>query len=189
MTKKSASRLARDKAKKDLIGNSCWDDLNGIYNECARLLHSHTAIANYAGDRDLHRFLGDPTLTVANLRSLTKDLQQMAVELAQIKKQHEGKTGGSSNPDEVMSTFSIYEMYNLFTERHNAVLMPTVYQILEEFGEAEKRRNAYRAAQAPTDAEKAQDPNNTDVIDAVVKEPSAVVEISDGVASGEIKLH
>jgi hypothetical protein len=186
MTKKSVSRLARDKAKKELKGNTCWDDLNEVYNQCARLLHSHTRISEYVKDQDLLRYLGDMPLTVANIRSVTKDLQQLSSELADIKKQHADKTGGSEDPDEVMSTFSIYEMYNLFMERHNAVVMPTVYQILEEFGQAEKRRNEANAATA---AQKAQDPNDTSVIDVVVKEPAAALEVTDGVATGEIKLH
>ncbi len=171
MTKKSASRLARDRAKKELKDNTCWDDLNAIYNDCARLLISHSAISAYAKDTDLHRYLPNAALTISNLKSLAKDLRQLNEELAGIRGEHEGKSGGSDDPDEVMSTFSIFEKYNLFTERHNAVVLPTAYQIIEEFKQAEQRR---AQANAPTAAELAQSAGETGPIDVEVKDRTAV---------------
>jgi len=192
MTQKSHARKMRDaakeRAKEQLATNTCWDDLNGIYQDTARLLHSHTNIASFAADRDLHRYLQNPTLTVANLKSLGRDLRQLSQELANIHAEHAGKTGGSDDVDEVYSTFSIFEKYNLFTERHNAVVMPTAYQIVEEFAQAEERRKLARgdaqqqAEQAgPTgdDASAAPTPERTQVqvqLDENDPNPQASVE-------------
>jgi len=46
-------------------------------------------------------------------------------------------SGGTTDPDVVISTFPIFEQYNLFMERHQAVIMPTAYHIIEQFSAAE----------------------------------------------------
>lgn len=194
MTQKSFARKQRDaakeRAKEQLEDNKCWDDLNEIYNEAARLLHSHAAIAGYASDTDLHRYLPNPSLTVKNLKSLGSDLRQLSEELKGIKAEHANKTGGSDDADEVMGTFSIFEKYNLFTERHNAVVLPTAYQIVEEFAQAEQRRQqAHAAANAPTASDLAQSTAETGPIDVEVKEVSPADEVPVGTSDETPKLH
>lgn len=152
MTKKSAGRLARDAAegrqKDQLANNHCWDDLNDIHESCVRLLSEHTHLAGYAQNKELINEVQDKETLSTNIRLLASDLQKLNGELGEIHAQHAGKTGGDQDPDVVFNTIEIYERYNLFMERHQAVVMPTVYHIIEQFTEAEKSLAAkHRAAQ------------------------------------------
>lgn len=175
MTKKSAARLARDAQraaqKEHLETNTCWTDLEKLYCQCVGLLSSHTAIQALSKDKDLHRYLDQPESTSARIRSLASDLKAMSIELTQIHSQHEGKSGTEKDPDEWMRAAHIGEQYTLFMERHDGVLMPTVYEILEQFNQAEIKRIR---ANMPTDADRAQDPTDTSVIDVVARAPATI---------------
>jgi hypothetical protein len=156
MTKKSDARLARDAAeartKKDLKDNKCWDDLNTINASCAALLLSHNHLSQYSNSKDLIACVVDKESLKQNLRLLASDLRKMTSELAELEAQHSGKTGGSQDPDEIVGTYEIYERYNLFMERHQAVVMPTAMHITDLFTEAEKRlKGALEIATAETD--------------------------------------
>jgi hypothetical protein len=146
MTKKSMARLARDAEKKRLSGseqktpqNTCWDDLNGIYQKCAEMLLSHTGISNYSTRKELIALVPNPQQLIADIKLLGSDLQKMNSELLEIQAQHKGKTGGTMIPDEVIESIRISEQYYLFMQRHDGVVMPTVYSILEQFDQAEKK--------------------------------------------------
>lgn len=174
MTKKSASRLARDKMKKDhqehLENNTIWDDLNGTYNACAQALGQHTATALLLKRQEVFPYLKDLGATVANIQAVTRDLAQLSNELKEIYAQHQGKTGGSDDPDDVVGSIRIFEQYHLFLQRHDAVIMPAVHHILEDFGQAEEAFNRAAGLTAePTDAERAQDPTDDTPIDVEVK--------------------
>lgn len=143
MTKKSDARLARDaeiaREKQDLKNNTCWDDLNKIHDSCAHALLSHVNLAQYSKSQDLIACVVDKDVLTQNIKLLAGDLATMKNELAEIHAQHKGKKGGSRDPDEVFSTIEIAERYNLFQVRHDAVIMPTVLHITEQFAEAELR--------------------------------------------------
>ena len=143
MTKKSYARLTRDAAKAraeaSLKDNRCWDDLNDIKDSCTQLLLSHGHIAQYSTNQVLIAAVKDKETLTQNIRLLGSDLNQMKIELGQIAATHEGRSGGSQDPDEIVGTYEVYERYNLFMERHQAVVMPTALHITEQFGEAEKR--------------------------------------------------
>jgi len=174
MTKKSASRIMRDAEKaaaaQHLKDNTIWDDLNGTYSACAQALGQHAGIAMMLNRKEVFPYLKDHKALVANIGTLASDLRALNEELKQIQAQHKGKAGGSENPDDVILSIQIFEQYHLFLERHQAVVMPVALHILEEFGAAETAyAQALQAAQAPSDIEKAQDPNNHDVIDVEYK--------------------
>lgn len=153
MTLKSAARLARDAKKQrnteQLEKNTCWDDLNSMYAGCSQLLHRHTHLAQFSKDTELITEVVDKTTLVSNIRLLAADLQKMSSELTEISIQHSEQTGGSDDPDVVMKSINIFEQYNLFMERHEAVVMPTVHHILEQFDQAEhallRKRQALQA--------------------------------------------
>lgn len=174
MTKKSLARLARDAEKKrtqdQLKKNNCWDDLNNIYQECCNLLGAHTHLAGLAQNKEVIAKVGDKETLTRNLRMLAQDLGNLKSELLQIRATHEGKTGGSNDPDVVFSTIEVFERYNLFMERHEAVVMPTVYHILEQFKQAE---DAVAAEKAAADAN---DPSV--IIDVEFKEEAVVATTS-----------
>lgn len=163
MTKKSAGRLARDaKAKamletaaanaKQLENNTCWDDLVVIYNDCVRLLHTHGLLSQKAHDAELLAEVSDKATLVTNIRLLAGDLKMMSEELRALHALHADKSGGSQDIDEVMTSIGLAEQYNLWMTKHDQVVMPTVYHIIEQFNQAEGRIAARKAEQAAADA-------------------------------------
>ena len=166
MTKKSHARLLRDAearrngtyTKKSGVGkpnvvNSCWDDLNTIYSSCIQLLQKHENISVYASNKEIIDEIVDKNTLISNIRLLASDLNKLSSELQEIHNQHADKSGGTNDPDEVMRSITIYEQYSLFMERHDAVVMPTITYILEQFDQAEhsllrKRKALAEAADA-----------------------------------------
>lgn len=159
--RREARQLKR--SNEQLEKNRCWDELNGIYASCAAMLHQHTALANLAHDKSLIAFVQDKQTLVANIRSLAQDLRYLNEELSKLYAQHQGKTKGAKDEAEMMQAFTISEQYNLFMERHNGVVMPTVWHILEVFNQAEIAREA--VVQGKVNEARAQDPNDTAPID------------------------
>ena len=174
MTKKSSARLQRDAAKArekaQLLNNTCWDDLNQTYTQCVLLLQQHVGIAQLARETELIKFLADPVMATANIKSLGQDLRQLSGELAKLKELHAEKTGGSQDPEEVMYSIQIFEQYNLFMERHQAVVVPTALHILEQFNQAEQALAKFKASDA---GEKARSVSDNSPIDVEVREPAA----------------
>ena len=146
MTVKSAGRIHRDaqaaalkEHSKDLQKNNCWSDLKEIYISTAQALHSHFALAAFANDKELLSYVVDKVTMNNNLRMLARDLTQLSGELAEIYAQHKNKDGHPVDSDEVMNSITIFEQYQLFMSRHEAVIMPTIYHITEGFDQARNR--------------------------------------------------
>lgn len=141
MTKKSIARIARDAEKArtgdQIKDNSCWDDLNAVYQGCSQVLHRHCQLSNISSNKELIAEVKDMPTLISNLRMLGADLTKMNLELKEIHDQHVGKSGSTQDPDEVMLSINIFEQYNLFMERHDAVVMPTAHHIVEQINQAE----------------------------------------------------
>ena len=145
MTRMSANRFERKtrekEAQKALKSNTCWDDLNQISGAANELMQRHLVIAGMMRNKELCAFLTDAKSVASNGKLLAKDIGTLAHELAALQSLHAEKTGGTDDPDVVMHTIGIYEQYQLFLERHEAVVMPTIGAILEQFHIAEERLN------------------------------------------------
>ena len=139
MTKKSAGRLARDRAKQDLKDNACWDELNRIYESARVMLYQHTIISTLASNQQLLACLENPTSTANSIKILGGDLRALNEQLSTIYAKHQGKVGGSQNPDEVMGSIVIGQEYAQLMETHTSVVQPTALKILEDFQYAENK--------------------------------------------------
>lgn len=174
MTKKSDARLVRDAAKKRdnkaFKENTGWDDLIGIKLDCYSLLEQHSLLSQLMKDDALRRLLPDPQAVVANYDLLIRDLGGLSEDLKKIGDLHAGRSGGSTTPEELIRTIEIYELYNLFLARHQAVVVPTTAHILEAFQVAEQRLNAAMAAA------QAQSTEDTGPIDVVCRETTVVTQ-------------
>jgi hypothetical protein len=120
--------------------NTCWDDLLGVYRECAAALFQHTMVTEVLGDRELRTFIDDLELFNSNVKQFGDDLGQMNRELQDLYNLHHGKTGGSEDPHVVLHSFGIFEQYKLWMTKHDGVVKPTVMHILEQTNAAELRR-------------------------------------------------
>lgn len=178
MTKKSLARLERDakqKAEKEqLKNNTCWDDLVAINHQCTQLLRSHITTAQMANNQDLVRMVVDKPTLAANIRLLASDLRTMQDELNKIGALHMDKTGGSQDPDVVMTTIEIFEAYNYWMAKHDAVLLPTVQHMLEQFDKAEQRLQVVNQAAGFNPDGTPAEPQDPNVVDVVAKETPAV---------------
>jgi len=161
MTRMSANRFERKirekKAQEALKSNTCWDDLNQISGAANELMQRHLVIAGMMRNKELCAFLVDAKSVASNGKLLAKDITTLAHELATLQSLHVEKSGGTDDPDVVMHTISIYEQYQLFLERHEAVVMPTIGALLEQFHIAEERLNVTYKAGLEQAAEMAAD--------------------------------
>ena len=162
MTKKSSARLARDAQREKLKDNTCWDDVNQIHKDCMSVLVKHQYILELSRNQELVNAVDDRKTLLDLIFSLGNDIRKLSEELAEIQKQHVGKTGGSQDPDEIMYAITIYEQYGLFIERHEATCVPTALHIGEIFDKAAnkleiiKLGQAIKKAQDLTDEERAE---------------------------------
>lgn len=189
MTKKSQGRLQRDaaerrendaaqaraKAAEQLEGNSCWDDLESIRQQCAGLLGQHSSIAGILRNKDLMAFVLDIPLLTERARLLQRDLVALNEDLQSLWALHKDKTGGTDDPDVLMYCIQIYEQYNLFMERHEGTVMPTVAAILDQIQQAENRQQIAINAAAEELSERGIDPDQP-----VQYETAQVAENGDG---------
>lgn len=192
MTKKSAARIARDNEKKSteekakqfkksVQGNKSWNELEDIYQGAVQLLQSHTTLASFATRHDLLSQIDDKATFVNNMQQLTGDLNTMSEELKKIHDSHAGKQGGANTPNDFIQVVEIFEMYNLFMERHQAVVIPTALYITEQLEQAEKKLAAL-AAQA--------EQNGATVIEVeaveVTEGKDLVAQAASAIETGEI---
>lgn len=139
MTKKSLARQQRDAVEKQLQDNKCWDELNRIYESARVMLYQHTSIHALASNQQLQRCLENPSSTANSIKILSKDLMSLNEQLCAIYAKHQGKTGGSQDPDEVWQSIIIGQEYAQLMETHTTVVQPTAFKILEDFQFAEKK--------------------------------------------------
>jgi hypothetical protein len=149
--------------------NTCWDDLMGVYRECARMLFQHTAVTQVLNDKELVGFIDDAVTFDANIKQFAADLVQMNGELQQLRALHADKTGGSEDPEVVLHSFAVYEQYKLWMTKHDGVVKPTIMHILEQTNQAELRRQAARAAQ--------QEANPVENLDAGVLDVNTITDV------------
>ena len=139
MTKKSMARQQRDAANKQLENNSCWDELNRIYESARVMLFQHTGIHALASNQQLQACLENPASTANSIKILAKDLTDLNNQLTSIASKHQGMVGGSKDPDEVWRSITIGQEYAQLMETHTSVVQPTAFKILEDFQYAEKK--------------------------------------------------
>lgn len=162
MTKKSASRVSRDKFKQhmadqdkakanfhkkmaagdysgvDISTNMCWDDLNKGYEMLVGQLTQHKETADILlQNPNTLSFVKDKENLAANIRSLTRDLVQMKEDLDTSKAKHANRIGAATDPDDLMSAIPLFEEYQAITVRHSEVIVPTIVEITNAVAEAE----------------------------------------------------
>ena len=155
MTKKSQSRLERDQLQKNLQQpNQCWDDLNGIYNNCQAALTTMTAriVAIYKTE-GLVSFIENKAEVAQLLRGLRQDRNEFQAELTAIQQLHAGKTGGSEESYLDRESLEIFENYRNWHARFEAVFVPTVERLVAEVADIGQRIAAAKIEQNTTNEE------------------------------------
>lgn len=173
MTKKSYGRLQRDNAQKELEKTRAWDDLMQIYNDCVATLGAHAHLARAANDEMLLMRIENKATLLTNLNLLKRDLLQLSDELKQLHDKHASRTGAANDVDDHWYSIQLYEQYALWMQKHEAVVMPTVYHLVEQIQAAERQlvleQNAERQAEAVRDV---------NVVTDVLVKPASTVDAS-----------
>jgi hypothetical protein len=163
MTKKSASRIAKDQAaraaghepmkfsdrlsaaatlehKKEAYyqHNTCWDDVQDIAAQCASLLPQYAGVAAALANPKIQANLENFKRTVNNVHVLSSTLRSLHTELQGIRADHAGKFG-HANPEDHVKAIGIHQRYLAWMERHNALITPVFTTICEDIQNAEIR--------------------------------------------------
>ncbi len=169
MTQKSAARQMRDAQKKQEknkgngvkdetpINTTCWTDLNNMYSQVVMLFQQHMALVPLASDQALIEHVSDKQLLVDNITRLTTDLKTLSTELTSIHNQHKDLTGGDEDMERVWDSIKMFEQYQVFVTRYNAIIIPTAVWIGEQLDGAHMALAAQQQEQLA--AEQALDKN------------------------------
>ena len=174
MTKKSPARIMRDatqqeanggKNKKNEAISNVWNDLQATRMGCVELLAGHATTVRAVSTPELIAHVADQTGLASAIRSLSRDLIEFNNMLRILGEKHIHLKGSAKTPDEGMIAINIYEAYQAWMTQHDAVVMPTVYTILEHLDQAQ------RSIQAAHDALQATNVNVVTDVEAKVVEP------------------
>ncbi len=207
MTKKSASRKARDAEIKNKLFNrqlsgtaagatttrmspakrlaarsnfnnrvnTCWDDTNKSKEMIRQSLgHCAAVTKTIIEDKSIVPFVDDQTEYAQRVVAVTQDINQLVEDYELATKAHDGKVGGSKNPDEVMEAIQINELYFSIQNKLANVVHPMLSSIAASAGVA-RTRQAYAIKQS------LEEKRNEGTLDASGEETLALVtEVTTG---------
>ncbi len=138
MTKKSASRQARDQAEKELHkkGSSCWDDLTALYQVCDQaLVNAIVKVKELYSEKAVRYFIENKEEVAINLRGLADDNTRLKTRLDDIYNKHKHLTGGVSEeePDTIIESLQFMGEYEQWQSDLQAIVLPTVEYLISEY--------------------------------------------------------
>jgi hypothetical protein len=111
--------------------NTVWDDVSGLYNECASMLSTTTLISDMLRSHELMQHVDDRKLLIRNIVALAKDLTALSVDLTKIRALHKDHTGAAKSNEDFFLSMQIYTDYVNFIDRYTATAQPTVTWVSE----------------------------------------------------------
>ena len=145
MTKKSASRIARDKAGKELESMT-WDELNANYKKCTEYFAAIGVNLRTAMLSPFRFYMTVPECERAGvmLKQLGADMTKLKGELDRLYQLHAHKTGKVDMMDqELWDCISTFEAYEAWRTRIQANIIPLMNDLAEEYAKGEMRMNAW----------------------------------------------
>lgn len=147
MTKKSFARLQRDAEEKkvkdarqevaiQIEGNTVYDEIHGIYQQCGLMLAGYAESFNQlkVGDA-LPRFSEEQKTKVGTLVSgFQTDIRQLQTDLIGIRAPFKELSGGETNVDRFIETIGVVDQFQEFINRSKGVLDPTFRDLSAEVG-------------------------------------------------------
>ena len=151
-----------------------YDELNNLYVQCAKGIMAPAILSKLAARKDIIKYIDNHTALQTRIEMFKRDISQLKVELSGIFAEHSGKSGGTSDEDEIMTANLISEKYELFRQRLEATIPPTVAHIFEIFTAAEIKMLDAQGKLSEQGLKPEQDPNVvTDVVAAEVANTAA----------------
>lgn len=143
MTKKSTSRIARDKVKEDkenyIKDNTAWDDITDIYNHQIQYIREViNGVKNVFETPCIFSFFPKDVLSqvVVNLKAINSDAATYLNRIEAVHSNHKDKKGGVKDTEEFMLACQISEEYVLLNNEMVSVLTPGFNKLLAEGGAA-----------------------------------------------------
>jgi hypothetical protein len=176
MTKKSASRLARDAQKENNKNNpvesSTWDDLEEIHDAHATaLFDANRELIDLYKISGIRENIPDKESTAVSLRGLGRDIKDFTMRLTEIHQKHNTRKGSINMdiPEDHALAFNLASEYTTFADDYRSVILPNVIFLAEQADLS--RQVLQRVFQAKADIT-----NPNVVTDVVIKESPAIVE-------------
>lgn len=110
-----------------------WEDLENIYAEMARYCLVPTQLAPLLTNREACSRLADLHSVVQLAEMVSRDVERFSQRLLAIRNKHRGRTGPATDADDGIYQIVISEEYLSWQESFNAVVMPNVMFIQEQF--------------------------------------------------------
>ncbi len=109
----------------------CWDDLIDVSKTADGLMLCATEVSPILRNAELCKAVPDGQGLVSTAKLLANDVQSFAKELKELKAQHDGKKGGTTNPDELVAALSLGMGYSDWIERYQGTVLPNIGTILD----------------------------------------------------------
>lgn len=147
MTKKSASRLMRDKQRADEAarikaeGRKGWDEVRALAESCTDMLALPVLFEPHLKNKVLLAFLSqEERVELANsVKLLSKDLMGLLEAIKPIREAHAGKSGHEAHFGELMQALDIVTQYQNWQTQYDAIILPTKADIIQHISNAEQR--------------------------------------------------
>ena len=115
----------------DPKAHGCWDDLEETAVLANNMLLGVTQVTPILRNEEIFNNVSDRAAYNATAKLLAKDTAAFNNELKEIKAQHYGLKGGTSNPDELAGSLAIGMSYQDWMERYQTTVLPNVATILD----------------------------------------------------------
>ena len=130
----------------ELIKDQTWEDLDEVAEPIANGIISYATTINSLIDVEgLYPYIEDPEGLKVLIDGMRRDLEDLSKQFADIKRQHDGKSGPIKDEDELFECISIFGQYEELSRVLTGVLTPTHIEITMAFKEAIDKKNAAEA--------------------------------------------
>ncbi len=164
MTQKSLARrqrdaLAKDKAPDDdplhvldelYKNNTSWDELKELYMVNAKqLAGTYDALIQLYKTPGLIKYLenSEHKQTMILFNGIRRDFDQLSKDLINIYSTHKDYSGGVKNDEELARSIGVFENYNNYVVRYDALIRPIYDELVMKAGVAIEKINTIVQAQ------------------------------------------
>lgn len=123
-----------------------WDALEFVYNNVAAFSISPAALSPLMRDKELVAKVEDQAALINHSQILAKDVTDYCGRLKRIRAMHEGRTGSSTDGDDLMRSIQIHECYFEWCHSYENVILPTMQSLLDLFEAAGANVTAIKLA-------------------------------------------
>jgi hypothetical protein len=102
-----------------------WDALAGLSAAVSQVTQVTAILIPFLRDKDLMQKIADQAKFTRLATTLDRDVRQMTMRYRTISDKHAGRTGGTTNQTEWMSSIDLSEQYVAWAADFDAVVIPT----------------------------------------------------------------